>query len=795
MRRTTFLLVSLLLLATTAAEGRVRQAESVLPPGQSGFVSPTGVASGTGSPHLYDQQPLFTAFRYKSALFRPSAAGGTETPRPGVTITRDEYGVPSIDGASENDAWFGAGYAVAQDRLFQIELFRRATTGRLAEILGRDFLDDDLVARRDYYTGDELERMFRALPQSLQARAAAYREGVNAWVRHVRSTPADLPGEYAALATQPVELAEREQAAIGVFLARTVPSGDGAELRNLRTLRAIGAPAFDRLLPVRQARETVTIPEADAVFPNQPGQTRRGERRAFRRTIDTSRDWELPKAEGGAEAGASARASVAPGLPGRVGGSSMFAVRNRDGSAVLFNGPQLGFSTPELFVELEVHYPGVDLRGVTAAGIPVMGIGHNGELAWGFTSGLSDDDDLYAESLTDPGAETYTFRGERRQMECRNETFTFRSPPPTGSSALTKLATGGPAGASGTKVERLCRTVHGPVQARAGRTAYARRYAIWNREVETIIGIDQLNRARTVQEADAAIRSFTWNENVMAADSRGQIGFWHPGLHQLRPRGFDERLPYPGTGEAEWRGLRDRERDPRVINPKQGWLSNWNNLPAKGWTTGDGPASERVGGRYHRGEYLARSVRGLHARGGGYEAAKDLIRTVGVTAQQRPLATVRLRRAARGATGESAAVLGALLGWSGDYHATDPAGTVDPGVAIWEQFKDSLEARALRRLGARDGVARQLAGETSDSHMFDMTNGEAYGIRSSSAAGIRAAAGETFEVLAKRFDTRDVARWREKRRLYEVTSQGAGSAPELPFFDRGTWEQFVEVGP
>ncbi len=89
----------------------------------------------------------------------------------------------------------------------------------------------------------------------------------------------------------------------------------------------------------------------------------------------------------------------------------MFAVRGKDGHAYLFNGPQLGFSTPELFVEVEVHWPGNDIRGVTAPGVPVIGIGHNGSVAWGFTSGLSDEDDLYAEQLVPGKPETYIYKG------------------------------------------------------------------------------------------------------------------------------------------------------------------------------------------------------------------------------------------------------------------------------------------------------------------------------------------------------------------------------------------------
>ena len=135
------------------------------------------------------------------------------------------------------------------------------------------------------------------------------------------------------------------------------------------------------------------------------------------------------------------------------------------------------------------------------------------------------------------------------------------------------------------------------MQVRANGVAYARRYAIWGRELETLVGLSALNDAKTVREADRAMLGVTWNENVIAVDDRGNIGYWHPGLHPLRPRGFDERLPYPGTGEAEWRGLLPRRRTPYAINPRQGYLFQWNNVPSLGWT------NARLGG--HRARWPA----------------------------------------------------------------------------------------------------------------------------------------------------------------------------------------------
>ena len=441
-------------------------------------------------------------------------------------------------------------------------------------------------------------------------------------------------------------------------------------------------------------------------------------------------------------------------------------------------------------MEFELHSPTQDIRGVTAAGIPVLGIGHNGHLAWGFTSGLSDEDDLYAETLT--GTEAYRYKGASRPMDCRTERFDFKAP-------VTDLPdlVGTPGRLSGTRTERICRTVHGPVQERAGGTAYARRYAIWGRELETLVGLSALNDAKTVRQADAALQGVTWNENVMAADERGDIGFWHPGLHPLRPKGYDERLPYPGTGEAEWRGLLDRRKTPHVINPRQGYLFNWNNVPSEGWTAGDSEATERLAGPYHRSAFLQAA-----GRPGGQQAQlRRLARHRPHQRQHRPAAAA-VRQAADGApgaapTGGAASVLDTLLGWDGDYTRTDARGTVPAGVATWEEFKDRAEAIALFALTRRSpgpGTV-SLAGKPGTSHEFDISNGEAYALRTLSPAALRLAAERTQAVLAKRFGSADPVRLARAAAHVRRDAQGAADKPQLPFFDRGTWQQSVGLGP
>ena len=765
------------LVATGSAEARIVRAENVLPPGQSGFVSVAGLADGSGSPHLNDQTDLFTSFTRKPFDFGQPPSE-TETPFAGVTIERDAYGVPSVTGDTELDAWKGAGYAIAQDRLFQLEAFRHATQGRLADLTGKGALDDDIEARRDFYTAAERMDQFDRLPTAFKARIEAYRDGINVWVDHVQSSPQDVPGEFPATATPITPWTTDDTLSVGIYLARTVPSGDGAELRNLEALQRSGSPkVLDKLLPLSIKGQRSTIPRREGLFAQGKPLSARAAKAARKRSLRFVAG--LPKVT----EPDTRSADLPPGRIGRVGGSYMFAVRKPKGGAVLFNGPQLGYSIPELFVELEIHAPGLNVRGVTAAGAPVIAIGHNDDVAWGITSGLTDDDDLYVEKLVPGQPEQYRYKGEVRTMDCRDETFTYSSPP---SDLL-----GGSVPGAGSETERICRTVHGPVQVRAGNVAYARRYAIWGRELETLEGLAAVNTAKDIGDVQRAVRRLTWNENLMAADSKGNIGYWHPGLIQKRPSNFDQRLPLPGTGNAEWPGLVSRSRLPSVINPKQGYLVNWNNIPSQGWTTGDGEATERVTGRYHRVGWLDRQVRKLR-RNPTFAGAERAVRRAGTFAQQRQLATKVLRRADKGATGPSRRVLDTLLSWSGDYDTTDEKGTVDPGVATWEVFKEQAALRAVAPLGAG---AKLFSDRPGTSHAFDMTDKESYALRTLSRRALQRVAATSYRILASDFKAGDPSRWRSPRAMYNVSAQGAGKKPKLPFYDRGTYEQIIELSP
>jgi acyl-homoserine lactone acylase PvdQ len=284
----------------------------------------------------------------------------------------------------------------------------------------------------------------------------------------------------------------------------------------------------------------------------------------------------------------------------------------------------------------------------------------------------------------------------------------------------------------------------------------------------------------------------TWNENIMAADDRGNIGWWHPGLLPLRPRGYDERLPYPGTGQAEWRGFLPKQRRPHVINPKQGWLANWNTLPSTGWTNGDAPATERLSGPLHRSGLLFREVAKAHAAP-TFASVEAVDQVTGQTAEARPFLQDALSKADAGATGPAKDVLDTLLAWDGNYTRTDAAGTVDPGVAAWDAFREAVVDVGVRKPYGSIAVAL-MGAHPGDSHQFDVSYAQAFALEHLGAAGYRTAAAAAAAALAQQFHSTSPAAWREPRRIYDVSVQGVADKPALPFFDRGTWQQEVELG-
>ena len=225
----------------------VLKAETALPPGQSGFVSTAGQAQGqaSGNPadygaHLDDQRELYWSFKAKPAVL--GGKPGTPTsPKSGVTVYRDSYGVPIVYAETVADLWYGVGYAIAQDRLFLMDAVRRTAQGTLAELTGCGAVPADVQQRLVGYSPAEYQTMFDALSKDAKDAVTGYVAGANAWVAALATRPDQLPAEYGLLTSQPQPFTVQDVLASGVYITRFVAAEGGNEFLNIEMLKTLSA--------------------------------------------------------------------------------------------------------------------------------------------------------------------------------------------------------------------------------------------------------------------------------------------------------------------------------------------------------------------------------------------------------------------------------------------------------------------------------------------------------------------------------------------------------------------------
>jgi penicillin amidase len=488
-------------------------------------------------------------------------------------IYRDEWGIPHIF-APTNRALFEAyGYTVAQDRLWQLETYRRAGRGTLAEVFGPAYIEADEVARRDGYTDAELDSIIAQQPDEVKEIYKAYIGGINRYIQKVvqKDPEHNLPYEFRVLGISPSLWTDRDCLAFGAFMVRQWGEIGGSELENQQLLNDLiamhgeseGWAIFNDLTWINDRDAPVTIPPPGAVQ-IQP------ERSAP--VVPANLTSQMAGAGGAVSDSGLAEAKrlwESLQVPTKLG-SYAWAVRpikSAEGAAMLYGGPQMGFDTPAIIHEVQLKGGnGFNVMGMAFAGLLPVLIGRNEDIAWTSTTATGDNVDTYVETLCGPTA--YMFKGVCTPMEVRQETINVRATVP-----------GVPLHTTAVTLD-VQRTVHGPVigiDAAKG-VAYSQKRAHWMREYEATLPFLMFNRSHSVDQFESAAKLIVTSHNFMYADKDGNIAYWQAGQVPVRPAGYDPRLPLPGTGEAEWPG--GILPMPTSINPIQGWLANWNNKPA-----------------------------------------------------------------------------------------------------------------------------------------------------------------------------------------------------------------------
>lgn len=452
-----------------------------------------------------------------------------------VEIIRDRWGVPHIYAANTHDLTFAQGFVHAQDRLWQMDFQRRLVAGRLAEVLGPSAVPADrwlriLGLRR------VAEEEVALLTGDVAAEAEAYAAGVNAGIRQ-----GPLPLECTLLRYRPEPWAVLDTASWAKMMAWGLSVNWESELLRAELIARLGPERAAELEPPYLSRYPYVIP---------PGLSCVGSGRTAR------------------ERAAQARPFTGPTAPEGLGSNNWVLAgwRTESGAPILANDMHLFMGLPCTWYENHLTGGDLTLCGITFPGIPGIVAGHNGHVAWGFTNGFPDVQDLYIEHLrrTDGGVQ-YEFQGEWHDARLIREEIRVKGGPPV--------------------VEEVIVTRHGPVinalaPGATGEAPLALRWTAFE-PGEMMRALYEMNRARSCQAFRQALRYWSVPiQNTVYADTAGNIAYSFPGRVPLRARG-DGRVPVPGwTGEYEWTGYIPFEELPHLDNPPQGYIVTANNRVA-----------------------------------------------------------------------------------------------------------------------------------------------------------------------------------------------------------------------
>lgn len=551
---------------------------NVLPPGQAGALPPT--ANSTDQIRLYDGLtplegrvgPSDLRRFFKSARFNLPRGGPAVRPRKGLTIRRDRWGVPHVNGRTRALVMFGAGWVTAQDRGLFLESIRGPARVAALDVPGLDAFDL-ATSLRQFTPSAATERFL--LRQAKPMRRAG-RKGRQV-LRDVDSYVAGINSYYRSTGSGAKPWTRADVVAAAALIGAVFGKGGGNEVRSSQLLSALrarlgrtGGTRVWRDLRSAQDRETpVTI---RTPFPYRTG---------GRGSAPGSRAVDV-----GSVSASAARAATADMAQRQQMSNALLAARWRsaNGRPLAVMGPQVGYFYPQFLMELDLHGGGIHARGAAFPGVSLyVLLGRARDYAWSATSSGSDIIDQYLERLCNPDGSPstrasthYVYKGRCRAMR------TFDA---------------GTLGAQGNEPARRVtfrQTVHGPVTGtvtvRGKPFAVTSRRSTRGREAMSALGFADLNanRVRSARDFARVMNQVEFTFNWHYADNR-DIAFFSSGRLPVRPRKVDPSLPTLGTGRYEWRGYLSRSRHPQAINPRNsdGIITNWNNKPARGFGASD----------------------------------------------------------------------------------------------------------------------------------------------------------------------------------------------------------------
>ncbi len=440
-----------------------------------------------------------------------------------VTVIRDRWGVPHIYAQNEHDLFFAQGYVAAQDRLFQMELWKRSGQGRLAEILGPSALPRDVYARLLEYRGN-MQAEYASYSPDTHRILEAFTAGINAYIaRRMAPGGKGLPIEFRIAGFKPEPWRPRD--CLNRMAAFSMMNNAIGELQHAEAVAKLGVARADKLFDLDPHVEFDPAPGVDyaGLSPKLlTGLVGTDTRIGFPRdTLEGSNDW---------------------AVSGKM---------TTTGMPLLANDPHRVLAEPSLRYMVQLVAPGWDVEGAGEPALPGVAVGHNRHIAWGFTIFGEDQEDFYVEQLNPRDPLEYKTPSGWARMKVIRTTFHVRGRPDV--------------------TMDLKFTRHGPVLWSDGHRALALRWIGAEPGTAGYLGALAVDRAENWAQFEAATARWKVpSENLVYADTKGNIGMYSVGLAPIR-KNWTGLLPVPGDGKYEWAGFVPDSELPHSFNGECHW--------------------------------------------------------------------------------------------------------------------------------------------------------------------------------------------------------------------------------
>ncbi len=486
---------------------------------------------------------------------------------------RDAHGVPHIDAAGQDDLFVAQGYVTAQDRLWQMDLYRRNANGELAEVLGSALTNRD-ISQRVFGFRKTAHRIYDNLPADDRRRLDDYAHGVNLFIDGHQDS---LPVEFRLLKYKPRPWSGADSVSIGMMMVDMLDTHWDVKLSREKIAAKLNNPKLEAdLYPVGSWRDRP--PTGEVIDLTQPhpvpppiSDDQDDDRTQAGAALTHLSDKNKYVAKVGHpdvldDSGDLHGLRTMLGLPdcdGCAAGSNNWVISGKhtaSGKPLLSNDMHLSLTEPNIWYMADLRSPGFHAAGVTLPGMPFVVAGHNEHVAWGFTALFADVQDLYAENLDNKGnyqANDTTWK----PLAIDHEVIHVRGKPDV--TVDVRSTEHGP----------LINPILSMMGSHEGR-AIALKWTLYDPSLNTL-PLYAMNVASNWAEFSTALNAWCWpTQNVVYSDDQGHIAYHAVGRVPIRP-GRVAALPVQDA-QHEWNGYIPFDAMPGAFDPPSGFLATAN---------------------------------------------------------------------------------------------------------------------------------------------------------------------------------------------------------------------------